>query len=67
MDDDATQPVARLVVRSGSANIAELLLSKPRTHIGREINVYRNQGLHRRNDLAFIEEKISIYEEKCHG
>jgi len=48
--------VARLVVHSGQANVAELRLDKPRTHIGREVNVYRNQGLHRRNDLAFIED-----------
>jgi len=47
---------ARLVVRTGSANVEELRLTKPRTHIGREINVYRNQGLHRRNDLAFVED-----------
>ena len=53
--DDA-EHAARLVVRSGSANLAELRLAKPRTHIGREVNVYRNQGLHRRNDLAFVED-----------
>jgi len=48
--------VARLVVRSGSANVAELRLEKPRTNVGREVNVYRNQGLFRRNDLAFFED-----------
>jgi hypothetical protein len=53
---DTAPTVARLIVRSGSANIAELSLGKPRTHIGREIDVYRNQGLHRRNDLAFVED-----------
>jgi hypothetical protein len=52
----AAPPPARLEVRSGSANVTELRLTKPRTHIGREINVYRNQGLHRRNDLAFVED-----------
>jgi hypothetical protein len=60
---------ARLVVRSGTANIAELRLSKPRTHIGREINVYRNQGLHRRNDLAFVEDteiNCSVSREHAH-
>jgi hypothetical protein len=53
---DDSPPVARLVVRSGAANVAELSLGKPRTHIGREIDVYRNQGLHRRNDLAFVDD-----------
>jgi hypothetical protein len=48
--------VARLVVHSGSANVAELALTKPRTHIGREIDVYRERGLSRRNDLAFVED-----------
>jgi hypothetical protein len=51
----AAQP-ARLVVRSGSANLTEVRLNKPRTHIGREVDVYRNRGLHRRNDLAFVED-----------
>jgi hypothetical protein len=54
--DSASTAAARLLVRAGSANVAELDLTKPRTHIGREIDVYRNQGLHRRNDLAFVEE-----------
>jgi hypothetical protein len=53
---DAIRAVARLAVRAGAANVAELSLSKPRTHIGREIDVYRNRGLHRRNDLAFVED-----------
>ena len=43
-------------MRAGTANVAELRLTKPRTHIGREIDVYRNQGLYRRNDLAFVED-----------
>lgn len=47
---------ARLVVRAGSANLNELRIEKPRTHIGREVDVYRNRGLHRRNDLAFVED-----------
>jgi hypothetical protein len=25
-------------------------------HIGREVDVYRNGGMHRRNDLAFVED-----------
>jgi len=53
---DAAGPSARLVVRTGTANVAELSLGKPRTHIGREVDVYRNHGLHRRNDLAFVED-----------
>ncbi|HTS62529.1 MAG TPA: FHA domain-containing protein [Candidatus Acidoferrales bacterium] len=56
IDAGSATQAARLVVRSGSANVAELPLTKPRTHIGREIDVYRNQGLHRRNDLAFVDE-----------
>ena len=44
---------ARLVVREGAANVAELLLKKARTNIGRVVDVYRDAGLYRRNDLAF--------------
>jgi hypothetical protein len=47
---------ARLIVREGSPNIVELRLEKARTNIGREVDVYRNKGLHRRNDLAFVED-----------
>ena len=47
---------ARLVVRKGSANVPELPLDKARVYIGREVDVYRNGGLFRRNDLAFVEE-----------
>lgn len=64
-----TAGAARLVVRSGSANLAELHLTKARTHIGREVNVYRDQGLHRRNDLAFVEEtdiNCSVSREHAH-
>jgi len=46
----------RLVVRQGSANTEELPLDKPRIYIGREVDVYRNGGMHRRNDLAFVED-----------
>jgi hypothetical protein len=49
-------PRARLVVQSGLAKVTELRLGKARTHIGREIDVYSNRGLHRRNDLAFMED-----------
>ena len=47
---------ARLIVRNGSANAAELAIEKARVHIGREVDVYRNGGMHRRNDLAFVED-----------
>jgi len=47
---------ARLLVRSGSANAAELELTKSRVYLGREMDVYRNGGIFRRNDLAFIED-----------
>jgi len=43
-------------VQNGLANITELRLGKARTHIGREVDVYSNRGLHRRNDLAFLED-----------
>jgi hypothetical protein len=49
----AARRPARLVVREGTANRAELPLDKPRIHIGRVVDVYRNEGLYRRNDLAF--------------
>jgi hypothetical protein len=47
---------ARLIVRQGSANAPELSLEKVRVHLGREVDVYRNGGILRRNDLAFIED-----------
>lgn len=47
---------ARLEVRQGTANQAQLALAKPRVYIGREIDVHRNGGMHRRNDLAFVED-----------
>jgi len=45
---------ARLVVREGTANVAELVLEKPRINVGRVVDVYRDAGLFRRNDLAFV-------------
>ncbi|HLG98499.1 MAG TPA: FHA domain-containing protein [Bryobacteraceae bacterium] len=45
--------VARLVVEAGAANKAEILLQKTRTNIGRLVDVYKAEGLSRRNDLAF--------------
>lgn len=49
-------PQARLVVREGKANAEVLPLSKARTNIGRVVDVYREEGLFRRNDLAFAED-----------
>jgi hypothetical protein len=45
-----------LVVRQGSANVPVLRLDKARINIGRVVDVYREEGLFRRNDLAFPEE-----------
>ncbi|HLK22759.1 MAG TPA: FHA domain-containing protein [Bryobacteraceae bacterium] len=46
----------RLLVVAGSANKAELPLQKARTNIGRLVDVYKSEGLSRRNDLAFAED-----------
>ena len=51
-----SKPVARLAVCEGAANTAALRLDKPRINIGRVVDVYRSEGLHRRNDLAFAED-----------
>ena len=45
--------VARLVVQEGTANTPELRMEKPRINIGRVVDVYRDAGLFRRNELAF--------------
>jgi hypothetical protein len=45
---------ARLLVRDGTANVSELALEKARVNIGRVVDVYRAEGLFRRNDLAFV-------------
>ena len=47
---------ARLVVAAGNANKGELPLQKARTNIGRLTDVYKAEGLSRRNDLAFAED-----------
>jgi hypothetical protein len=44
---------AKLVVASGTANQSEIPLQKARTNIGRLTDVYKAEGLSRRNDLAF--------------
>jgi len=47
---------ARLVVASGKANKSEIPLQKARTNLGRLGDVYKAEGLSRRNDLAFAED-----------
>jgi len=47
---------AKLTVLEGKANRSDVPLSKARINIGRTVTVYRNEGLSRRNDLAFTEE-----------
>jgi hypothetical protein len=51
--DAAGKPAGKLVVREGEANVAEIRLDKARVNIGRVVDVYRAEGLFRRNDLAF--------------
>ena len=46
----------RLVVREGKANQKAVSITKARINIGRVVDVYRDKGLFRRNDLAFPEE-----------
>ncbi len=52
----APRRTGRLVVVEGKANEAEMALSKARINIGRAVDVYRAEGLFRRNDLAFTED-----------
>ena len=52
----ASRRTAKLTVVEGKANREDLPLDKTRINIGRTVNVYRNEGLSRRNDLAFTEE-----------
>src|SRR5690242_18900818 len=47
---------AKLVVVAGAANKPEIALQKARTNIGRLVDVYKAEGLSRRNDLAFAED-----------
>ena len=51
-----TKRTARLVVVAGAANKGEIPLQKTRTNIGRLVDVYKSEGLSRRNDLAFAED-----------
>lgn len=60
---------AHLVVAKGSANVAEIALTKARTNIGRTSDVYRSNGPSRRNDLAFDElssESRTVSREHAH-
>jgi len=50
------EKIGRLVVMQGSASAPEILLDKPHTNIGRTPDVYRTEGLSRRNHLAFVED-----------
>lgn len=64
-----TPPVAKLVVREGTANVRELPLEKARTNIGRSSDVIRAEGIFRRNDLAFGEDgaaNSSVSREHAH-
>ncbi len=47
---------AKLLVLAGTANKPEFALQKTRTNIGRLVDVYKSEGLSRRNDLAFAED-----------
>jgi hypothetical protein len=49
----AAHPIGRLAVQEGTANVPSLRLDKARINIGRVVDVYRSEGLFRRNDLAF--------------
>jgi hypothetical protein len=49
----AAKAIGKLIVHTGEANVAEVRLDKARINIGRVIDVYRAEGLFRRNDLAF--------------
>ena len=44
---------AKLVVSAGTANKVEIPLQKTRTNVGRLTDVYKAEGLSRRNDLTF--------------
>ena len=53
------RPAARIVVVEGKANKAEIPLHKLRTNIGRTVDVYRAEGLSRRNDIVIAEDSVS--------
>jgi hypothetical protein len=65
----AARPPARLIVVEGVANVSQLLLDRARTNIGRVVDVYRAEGIFRRNDLSFAAEtqvNCSVSREHAH-
>ena len=52
----SSRRTARITVIAGTPNKSEIQLQKPRTNIGRLVDVYKSEGLSRRNDLAFAED-----------
>ena len=65
----APKRTGRLVVVRGKANKPEILLSKARTNIGRPVEVQRDDGPSRLNDLAFPEDNEinrSVLREHAH-
>jgi hypothetical protein len=48
--------VGSLIVVEGLASAPEIVLDKPCTNVGRTLDVYRTEGLSRRNQLAFVED-----------
>jgi hypothetical protein len=67
--EQEAMPQARLLVQAGEANAAEIRLDKARTNIGRVVDVYRAEGLFRRNDIAFeadTEVNRSVSREHAH-
>jgi hypothetical protein len=48
--------VGRVIVMEGSASEPSVTADKPRTNLGRTLDVYRTQGLSRRNHVAFVED-----------
>jgi hypothetical protein len=55
-EPEPARRIAKLVVGAGAANKSEILLQKIRTNLGRLAEVYKTEGLSRRNDLAFAED-----------
>jgi FHA domain len=67
--DAAAKPIGKLIVREGDATAQEIRLDKARINIGRVVDVYRSEGLFRRNDLAFeadTEINSSVSREHAH-
>jgi len=46
-------PIGRITVLRGAANVSELVLDKARINIGRPVEVFKQDGPSRVNDLAF--------------